>query len=198
MGCHFLLQGIFSIRGLNPGLPHCRQTLYHLSYQGSPTPWSSTLQIQSHGYSPGSCWYMLLNSCSSIGICLFLSSSCSKLGLGWHLTLFSGLVARTGLSASPEEDPCLLVVGKHPYYFFPRTELRFLTGTDEPSLKARDSGNSVEPHTLGVSVQMSQSQVQEFKVLWAGCWYSVVDQPWLSIPLSLKPINIRTWVCFSV
>ena len=34
-GCHFLLQGIFPTQGLNPGLPHCRQTLYHLSHQGS-------------------------------------------------------------------------------------------------------------------------------------------------------------------
>ena len=34
--CHFLLQGIFPTQGLNPGLPHCRQTLYHLSHQGSP------------------------------------------------------------------------------------------------------------------------------------------------------------------
>ena len=34
VGCHFLLQGIFPTRGLNPGLLHCRQTLYHLSHQG--------------------------------------------------------------------------------------------------------------------------------------------------------------------
>ena len=33
--CHFLLQGIFPNQGLNPGLPHCRPTLYHLSHQGS-------------------------------------------------------------------------------------------------------------------------------------------------------------------
>ena len=31
-GCHFLLQGIFSTEGLNPGLLHCRQTPYHLSH----------------------------------------------------------------------------------------------------------------------------------------------------------------------
>ena len=36
VGWHFLLQGIFPIQGSNPGLPHCRQTLYHLSHQGSP------------------------------------------------------------------------------------------------------------------------------------------------------------------
>ena len=27
VGCNFLLQGIFPDQGLNPGLPHCRQTL---------------------------------------------------------------------------------------------------------------------------------------------------------------------------
>ena len=31
-------QGIFPTQGLNPGLLHCRQILYQLSYQGSPTP----------------------------------------------------------------------------------------------------------------------------------------------------------------
>ena len=32
------LQGIFLTQELKPGLPHCRQTLYHLSHQGSPKP----------------------------------------------------------------------------------------------------------------------------------------------------------------
>ena len=36
VGCHALLQGIFPTQGSNPGLPHCRQILYQLSYQGSP------------------------------------------------------------------------------------------------------------------------------------------------------------------
>ena len=35
VGCHFLLQGIFPTRGLNPGLLHCRRTLYPLSHEGS-------------------------------------------------------------------------------------------------------------------------------------------------------------------
>ena len=34
-GCHCLLQGIFPTQESNPGLPHCRQTLYRLSHQGS-------------------------------------------------------------------------------------------------------------------------------------------------------------------
>ena len=31
-----LLQGIFPTQGSNPGLPHCRQILYELSYEGNP------------------------------------------------------------------------------------------------------------------------------------------------------------------
>ena len=36
MGCHFLLQGIFPTQELNPSLPHCRWSLYLLSYKESP------------------------------------------------------------------------------------------------------------------------------------------------------------------
>ena len=36
VGSRLLLQGIFPIQGLNPGLPHCRKILYQLSHQGSP------------------------------------------------------------------------------------------------------------------------------------------------------------------
>ena len=35
VGCHFLLLGIFPTQGLNPGLPHYRQTLCCLSHRGS-------------------------------------------------------------------------------------------------------------------------------------------------------------------
>ena len=31
-----LLQGVVPTQGSNPGLPHCRRVLYHLSHQGSP------------------------------------------------------------------------------------------------------------------------------------------------------------------
>ena len=37
VGCHALLQGIFSTQGWNPSFLHCRQIHYHLSYQRSPT-----------------------------------------------------------------------------------------------------------------------------------------------------------------
>ena len=46
VGCHSLPQGIVSAQGLNPGLPHYRWILYHLSQQGSPRilEWVSLFQ----------------------------------------------------------------------------------------------------------------------------------------------------------
>ena len=44
MGCHFFLQGIFPTQGSNPGLPHCRLMLYHLSHQESPKVMFKILQ----------------------------------------------------------------------------------------------------------------------------------------------------------
>ena len=38
MGCHALLQGIFTTQGSNLGLPQFRRILYHLSHQGSRPP----------------------------------------------------------------------------------------------------------------------------------------------------------------
>ena len=38
VGCHFLLQEIFPTHGLSPGLLHCRQILYQLSYEGISLP----------------------------------------------------------------------------------------------------------------------------------------------------------------
>ena len=35
VGCYALFQGIFPTQGPNPGLPDCRQILYHLSHQGN-------------------------------------------------------------------------------------------------------------------------------------------------------------------
>ena len=36
VGCHAFLQEIFTSQGSNPGLPHYRWILCHLSHQGSP------------------------------------------------------------------------------------------------------------------------------------------------------------------
>ena len=61
VGSLSLLQGIFPPRGLNPGLPHCRQIIYQLSHKGSPRilewvayPFSSRFQESAEGIEPGS------------------------------------------------------------------------------------------------------------------------------------------------
>ena len=50
VGCHALFHGIFPTQGSNPGIPHCRWILYHLSHQGSPSlscsPVKSNHQIE--------------------------------------------------------------------------------------------------------------------------------------------------------
>ena len=50
VGCHALPHGILPTQGLNPGLPHCRQILYHLSDQGSPR----VLEWEAYLFSRGS------------------------------------------------------------------------------------------------------------------------------------------------
>ena len=52
VGCHSRLWGIFPVLGSNPGLPHCKQILYHLSYQGSPR----ILGWAAYPFSGGSSW----------------------------------------------------------------------------------------------------------------------------------------------
>ena len=44
-GLPFPLQGTILTQGLNPGLPHCGQMLYHLSYEGIPGGKPQKLQI---------------------------------------------------------------------------------------------------------------------------------------------------------
>ena len=72
-GCHFLLQEIFPTQGLNPGLPQCRQMLYHLSHQGSPLE-------------PLDLWLFVIISAAANSSYL---SRASKFHLGMYLTLNS-------------------------------------------------------------------------------------------------------------
>ena len=43
VGCHLLLEGIFPTQGLHLGILRCRQILYQLSYEGSPTSYKEAL-----------------------------------------------------------------------------------------------------------------------------------------------------------
>ena len=66
VGCHALLHGLFPTQGLTPGLPHYRQVLYCLSYQGSPR----TPEWVAYPSSRGSSWprksYLGLLHCRQI------------------------------------------------------------------------------------------------------------------------------------
>ena len=55
VGCHFLLQGLFLIQGLNLGLLHCRQILYRLCHQGSGVITRSSLQEEEESATPRLC-----------------------------------------------------------------------------------------------------------------------------------------------
>ena len=60
VGCHFLLWRVFLTQGSNPGLPHCRQMLYHLGHQGSGKTTTRTLAYRvrpPRGESPQCCWH---------------------------------------------------------------------------------------------------------------------------------------------
>ena len=52
VGSHSLLQQIFPTQGSNPGLPHCRHTLYQPSHQGNPR----ILEWVATPFSRGSSW----------------------------------------------------------------------------------------------------------------------------------------------
>ena len=52
VGSFFLLQGIFPTQGSNPGLPRCKQIIYHLSHKGSPR----ILEWVAYPFSSGSSW----------------------------------------------------------------------------------------------------------------------------------------------
>ena len=51
-GCHALVQEIFPTQRSNPGLPHCRQILYHLNYHGSP----GIIEWVAYPFPRGSSW----------------------------------------------------------------------------------------------------------------------------------------------
>ena len=57
MGCHALFQGMFPNQVSNPGLPHCGQILYQLSYQGSSDGIILNLLISSTSLRDRNCYH---------------------------------------------------------------------------------------------------------------------------------------------
>ena len=89
VGCHYLLQGIFLTQGLNLDLPHCRQTLYHLSNREALLPHNCThLRVGKSGGLPSLGSYRVGHDWSDLAIVIwiwFLSSS-------HHFELLEGTV----------------------------------------------------------------------------------------------------------
>ena len=92
VGSHSLPQGIFPIQGSNPGLPHCRRSLYRPSHQGSP-----------HQGSP----YHMIFEASLVFPFICLHSASSLLTPPWCVTVSCEPTAV--LPALPEfDDPSLI------------------------------------------------------------------------------------------
>ena len=104
MDCHFLLQGIFPTQGLNPGLLHCRQTLYclsHLRVRGfqiqipmgkadSRSEQSSPRMIQLGTVGPGGNWKASqLVPCNNAYVGIEIASffkQCQRSGFLWEIS----------------------------------------------------------------------------------------------------------------
>ena len=72
VGSLSLLQGIFPTQGSHPGLPHCRQILYHLSHNASPR----TLEWVAYPFSSRSSWPRNQTGVSCNASRLLLLSTC--------------------------------------------------------------------------------------------------------------------------
>ena len=89
VGCHALLQGIFSTQGWNPGLPHCRQILYHwTTREAQETGVGSLSVLQGTFRTQGTNWGLL--PCRWILYCLSHQGSPQTvyqlLTYNWHGT----------------------------------------------------------------------------------------------------------------
>ena len=58
VGCYALLQGIVLTWGLNPGLLHCTQILYHLNHQGNPDYRHISIQKDQLSYASNAAKYV--------------------------------------------------------------------------------------------------------------------------------------------
>ena len=131
MGCHFLLQGIFPTQGLNPGLLHCRQTLYclsHLRVRGfqiqipmgkadSRSEQSSPRMIQLGTVGPGGNWKASqLVPCNNAYVGIEIASffkQCQKSGFLWEISSLQFSHSVVSSSLRPHElqharSPCPL------------------------------------------------------------------------------------------
>ena len=98
MGCHFLLQGIFLTRGVNPGLLHCRQILYPLSYEGSPSI-AYTYKYMCI-YTPHLCPFISQWHLSCLHVLVTVNSAAMNMACIFWTRIFSGCMPRGGIAGS--------------------------------------------------------------------------------------------------
>ena len=79
VGSLSLLQRIFPTQGLNPGLPHCKWILYHLSHRGSPR----ILEWVAYPFSSGSSWLRNWTRVSCIAGRFFTNWAIRKAKILW-------------------------------------------------------------------------------------------------------------------
>ena len=96
VGCHSLLQETFLTQGLNSGLLHCRQILYHLSHQGSPV--SSQVLTDELGESKGLVWLY----------CHYCTHSFGSKQLHWLLTAWTEQALDPSSFSSHSLESCVV------------------------------------------------------------------------------------------
>ena len=79
VGCHALLQEIFPTPGWNPGLPHCRQILYCLSHQESPSMDMDLDSLVPPGEGPGGLLCCSPRGCEESDTTEWLNSNSKRL-----------------------------------------------------------------------------------------------------------------------
>ena len=104
VGSLSLLQRIFPTKGLNPGLPNCRQILYQLSHKGSPR----ILEWVAYPFSRGSSWLRNWTRVSCIAGGFFTNWAIREALLSvylfiyfwWHCAVWEILVPQLGIKPS--------------------------------------------------------------------------------------------------
>ena len=122
VACHSLLQGIFLTQGLNLGLLHCRQILYGLSHQGSPTDLELSSKLLNHSWPQFPYWkmggrgiqYFFIHQ-TIVRVNEVIHSACSRGPEGSHQWMFimfillSSLYRESSESANITIDSIMLI-----------------------------------------------------------------------------------------
>ena len=110
MGSLSLLQGIFPIHGLNPGLLHCRQILYQLSHKGSPL--SPRVCLNSYSLSQW-CYLTILSSAVPFSFYLKSFSASGSFPISQLLTSGGQSIGTSASASILSMNICFLNISFH-------------------------------------------------------------------------------------